>query len=124
MAQEHDLALMLNDKSPVVRVMAANLILRGTNIWTRNFPRSSLSDDKEKVDVAPSGCIIDTMTVAELVKKMSESPDYFGEHWYFESLSEEAKKGDEANQALVPTPASVTPAAGASVAPDAGAAHL
>lgn len=30
----------------------------------------------------------------------------------------------EANQALVPTPASVTPAAGAPVAPDAGAAHL
>ena len=29
-----------------------------------------------------------------------------------------------ANQALVPTPASVTPAAGAPVAPDAGAAHL
>ena len=28
------------------------------------------------------------------------------------------------NQALVPTPASVTPAAGAPVAPDAGAAHL
>jgi len=30
----------------------------------------------------------------------------------------------EANKALVPTPASVTPAAGAPVAPDAGAAHL
>jgi len=30
----------------------------------------------------------------------------------------------EANQALVPTPASVTPAADAPVAPDAGAAHL
>jgi hypothetical protein len=29
-----------------------------------------------------------------------------------------------ANQALAPTPASVTPAAGAPVAPDAGAAHL
>jgi hypothetical protein len=28
------------------------------------------------------------------------------------------------NQALVPTPASVTPAANAPVAPDAGAAHL
>jgi len=35
---------------------------------------------------------------------------------------EESKKG--ANQASVPTPASVTPAAGAPVAPDAGAAHL
>jgi serine/threonine-protein kinase len=33
-------------------------------------------------------------------------------------------KKEEANQALVPTPASVTPAAGAPVAPDAGAAHL
>jgi len=33
-------------------------------------------------------------------------------------------KKTEANQALVPTPASVTPAAGAPVAPDAGAAHL
>jgi hypothetical protein len=30
----------------------------------------------------------------------------------------------EPNQALVPTPASVTPAADAPVAPDAGAAHL
>jgi hypothetical protein len=36
----------------------------------------------------------------------------------------EAKKKREANQALVPTPASVTPAADAPVAPDAGAAHL
>jgi len=33
-------------------------------------------------------------------------------------------RGRGANQALVPTPASVTPAAGAPVAPDAGAAHL
>jgi hypothetical protein len=29
-----------------------------------------------------------------------------------------------ANQAIVPTPMSVTPAAGAPVAPDTGAAHL
>jgi hypothetical protein len=34
------------------------------------------------------------------------------------------QKSNAANQALVPTPASVTPAANAPVAPDAGAAHL
>ena len=36
----------------------------------------------------------------------------------------EKKNERAANQALVPTPASVTPAADAPVAPDAGAAHL
>jgi len=36
----------------------------------------------------------------------------------------QASSVQAANQALVPTPASVTPAAGAPVAPDAGAAHL
>ena len=39
-----------------------------------------------------------------------------------QSLSKDRKKA--ANQTLVPTPASVTPAADAPVTPDAGAAHL
>jgi hypothetical protein len=41
-----------------------------------------------------------------------------------DGLSFEGIVVNQANQALVPTPASVTPAAGAPVAPDAGAAHL
>ena len=41
---------------------------------------------------------------------------------HFKELKKQ--KPEAANQALVPTPASVTPAAGAPVAPDAGAAHL
>jgi hypothetical protein len=44
-----------------------------------------------------------------------------GEEWSMWFSRPEKKR---ANQALVPTPASVTPAAGAPVAPDAGAAHL
>ena len=42
----------------------------------------------------------------------------------FASLGCQNLRQKRANQALVPTPASVTPAAGAPVAPDAGAAHL
>ena len=42
----------------------------------------------------------------------------------FASLGCQNLRQKRANQALVPTPASVTPAAGAPVAPDTGAAHL
>src|ERR1035437_10087583 len=44
--------------------------------------------------------------------------------WLFREWRNGPKKEKRPNKALVPTPASVTPAAGAPVAPDAGAAHL
>jgi len=52
--------------------------------------------------------------------------DGFG-HWItleMVSFPQLMKRMNRANQALVPTPASVTPTADAPVAPDAGAAHL
>lgn len=97
LARVSDVQLMLKDKSPVVRVMAAYLI-RTDDGDLKNLPLDLLANDKTVLDVAAGGCVIEELTVAEVVKRIKENPDYFGERWYQRYLAEELVQKEEANQ--------------------------
>lgn len=88
-ASEGDVVLMLNDKSPVVKIMAAYLILGGDKQFEQ-ISVDSLNNDQTPLAVAPGGCIIANITVAELVQSFRRNPDYFGERGYNQRLAEKS----------------------------------
>jgi hypothetical protein len=96
-ASADDVARMLKDKSPVVRVMAAYLI-RTDGGDLKNLPLEPLTNDKAELAVAAGGCVIEDLTVAEVVQRIKENPDYFGERWYQRFRSEELLRKEAADQ--------------------------
>lgn len=92
-ASAEDVALMLKDKSPVVRVMAAYLVLGGDK-KLKDISLSSLENDKTPLEVAAGGCIVEELTLAELVQRVRKNPDYLGERWYQQMLTEELKQNE------------------------------
>lgn len=75
-SSDDDLRAMLRDRSPVVRIMAAACILKkeGGQLSSDLQP---LSKDRAKVFIAPFGCVVLKMTVAEVVSEMKKHPRYF-----------------------------------------------
>jgi hypothetical protein len=93
-AGDNDLREMLRDGSPLVRIMAAACILKNED-KRLVFNLEPLATDTAKLYVAPFGCGVLKLTVAELVSEMKTHPRYF--------------EGDEKpNQALEPTATAVT----------------
>ena len=75
-SSEDDLRAMLQDRSPVVRIMAAACILK-TGEEQLSLLLQPLSKDTAMVFVAPYGCGVLKMTVAEVVHEMKKHPRYF-----------------------------------------------
>lgn len=77
-ASDADLAAMLRDKSPVVRIMAAKCIVQ-----QKESPLihalDSLTKDTAQVYVAPFGCGILKQTVGEVVAEMKKDSNFLGD---------------------------------------------
>ena len=84
-----DVSRMVKDQSPVIRVMAAYLVAKGGPRFT-TMSLASLEKDQAQVEIATRGCIHERLTVAEIVKRIRENPDFFGEEWYGMIQAEEA----------------------------------
>ncbi len=107
---DDDLRAMLKDGSPVVRIMAAACIVKKKDKRLL-ADLEPLAKDTAKLYVAPFGCGLLKLTVAEVVSEMKKHPRYF--------------EGDEEpNQTPEPTPAAVTPRADARGVTAAVVAHL
>jgi hypothetical protein len=75
-AGDEDLRAMLNDRSPVVRIMAAACIVKKEDKQML-ADLEPLSKDTTRVYVAPFGCVILKLTVAEVVSEIKKHPRYF-----------------------------------------------
>jgi len=75
-SRDDDLRAMLNDRSPVVRIMGAACILKKKDIqWLEYL--EPLARDSARVFVAPFGSSILKLTVAEVVREMKVHRSYF-----------------------------------------------
>jgi hypothetical protein len=105
-ATEQDLAAMLQDKSPVVRIMGAKCVLKRR--WFQ-FPKPSVEEllkDGVQVFVAPSGCMISKRTVGAVIAELKRNPDFLGDEK--PPISPEPTSSTSSRQ----TPTTVTPPAG------------
>ena len=77
-AGEADLAAMLRDKSPVVRIMAAKCIVQQKDSSLMR-ELDALTKDADEVYVAPFGCGILKQTVGEVVRELKKDPSFLGD---------------------------------------------
>jgi hypothetical protein len=77
-ASDADLSAMLQDKSPVVRIMAAKCIVQQKDS-TLIRALDTLTKDSAKVYVAPFGCGIVQQTVGEVISELRKDPDFLGD---------------------------------------------
>jgi hypothetical protein len=77
-ASDTDLSAMLQDKSPVIRIMAAKCIVQQKDS-TLIRALDALTKDSAKVYVAPLGCDILQQTVSEVINELKKDPDFLGD---------------------------------------------
>jgi hypothetical protein len=97
LASHEDLVAMLQDRSPVVRIMAAKCIL-GKEYQVGDLKKSVdvLGNDKAQVYVMPFGCGAELRTVADVVSELKKNPDYLGDP------KEEPNQASEPTSGLTP----------------------
>lgn len=69
-ASDEDVQAMLADKSPAVRLMAAKLVLHSDRFRSLTKQVEVLLKDEAIVALAEWGCVIERVTVAEVVRRM------------------------------------------------------
>lgn len=77
-ASDADLRAMLQDKSPVVRIMAAKCIVQQKDS-TLIRDLDALTKDSAKIYVAPFGCGILKQTVGEVIGELKKDPNFLGD---------------------------------------------
>lgn len=80
-AQADDVARMVKDHSPVVRVLGAYLTIKGGKRLA-SVSLAALENDRAFMEVAAGGCLHERLTVAQVVKRIRDEPDFLGERWY------------------------------------------
>ncbi|HLP02998.1 MAG TPA: hypothetical protein VK163_13295 [Opitutaceae bacterium] len=70
-----DLRAMLDDPSPVVRIMAAKCIIKKP-VPALSSALDALLSDNTKVYVAPYGCTVTEESVGDVIKKLKAKPSF------------------------------------------------
>lgn len=78
-ASIEDLRMMLKDKSPTIRLMAAKVLLHAPQYETSAKEADVLLKDSTQVMLAEFGCMVETVTVGEVVRQMKADKKFLGD---------------------------------------------
>ncbi|MBX3738325.1 MAG: hypothetical protein KF715_16640 [Candidatus Didemnitutus sp.] len=79
-ASLEDIRAMLADKSPAVRLMGAKLVLHSDRFGDLTKQVDLLLKDESIVILAEWGCVIERVSVAEVVRRMKADVNFLGDN--------------------------------------------